>query len=366
MKMKKIIAPTMAQAIEKVKQELGSDAVIFQTKKVTNGRFFNLFKQVNVEVLAANDTDTDLSFKDLPKNAEKRHRSLSSGLDDQIGLPFRPSNGKVDRLFSGPVYLDRLRSRLVTQGLKEQHVDDLIKTMVKKWYQSDESLSELELDQLLKDLLVKRLNPKRFQNTVVNHRFVMFLGPTGVGKTTTIAKLAGREILEGGKKVAFITTDTFRIAAISQLKTYADILNIPMEVAYTHQDFHALIGKYADYDRVFIDTAGRNFNEQAYMADMGEMVRDDPQIMLCLVLAATAKLEDLTSLVRRFKPLSAEHLIITKMDETSTYGAIVSTLLEFPEKRILYITNGQQVPDDLKVPNVNEWINFMLGDKNDE
>ncbi|WP_241654580.1 flagellar biosynthesis regulator FlhF [Sporolactobacillus shoreae] len=364
--MKKIIAPTMAQAIEKVKQELGGDAVIFHTKKVTKGRFFNLFKRESVEVLAANDTDTDFSLKDLPKNAEKKHSGFSETAADRVGLPFRKVTSKVDRIFSGPEYLDSLRVRLLNQGLDEGHVDSLIKTMVKKWYQSDESMDDLELERSLKALLVQRLNPVRFQNQSSNERFTMFIGPTGVGKTTTIAKIAGREILEGGKRIAFITTDTFRIAAINQLKMYADILNVPIEVAYSQKDLHDLVLKYAEYDHVFIDTAGRNFQDERYVQDIGELIRDDPQIDLRLVLAATAKYADLNSLVHSFQRLSANQLIITKLDETTTYGAVVSTLLHFPEKRVLYITDGQEVPDDLRIPNVNELINLMLGDKNDE
>ncbi|GGL44014.1 AAA family ATPase [Sporolactobacillus putidus] len=366
MKMKKIIAPTMTQAIEKVKKELGNDAVIFHTKKVKNGRFFNLFKKENIEVLAASDTEQDFALKTLPKSTENRDEMLTSLSGKADRLPFRRTMDKVDRLFSGPENIDRFRRRLNEQGLNERHIDEQLKMLVKKWYQSDEKLTEAELVRLLRAQLIQKLDPRRFQSPILPNKYVMLIGPTGVGKTTTIAKLAGRAVLDEGKRVAFITSDTFRVAAIDQLKMYADILDVPIDVAYSEKDFHGLIEKYADFDHVFIDTAGRNFQNKQYVQELARLIDDDRRIGLYLVISATSKYEDINAMIEQFDQLPVDRVIVSKIDETQTYGAIVSTLLNHPQKAIAYITNGQNVPDDLQAPNVRELINHMLGDINEQ
>jgi Flagellar GTP-binding protein len=355
----------MSQAIAKVKKELGNDAVIFHTKKVSTGHFFNLLKREHVEVIAANDPDP--LFKETHSSAEKIHRCVESNRTDaaaQISIP--RTAARMDKYLSGPDYLRKIEARLTGQGMKPEHVDEILKFLVKKWYQHDESLKEDEMNRLLRATLTRRLRPERFLNSADKDRFMMLVGPTGVGKTTTIAKLAGRDVLQGGEKVAFISTDTFRVAAINQLKMYADLLNIPIEVAYSSKELLTLVARYSGYNRVYIDTAGRNFQDEKYVSDVSSMIRGDYQIHLCLALAATAKREDLAKLIRSFDSLPVDQLILTKIDETSTYGAMISTLLDFPEKHVLYITNGQEVPDDLKTPDANELINLMLGDTCDK
>ncbi|MCI1883041.1 MAG: flagellar biosynthesis regulator FlhF [Sporolactobacillus sp.] len=364
MKMKKITAPTMSLALEKVKRELGSDAVIFRTRKVTNGRFFNLIKKQQVEVLAGVDTETDTLFKKQMETAEKT--------DDRAAALHRPDFGhgisvNVHKWLAGPKYVEKLHSRLIVQDLQVEDADDLAQTLVKKWYQADEHLDEAEMVRLLKAELIRRLRPARFLKSIpAAQRYVMFVGPTGVGKTTTIAKLAGKEVLEGGKKVAFISLDTFRIAAIGQLQTYAEILNVPMDVAYTRDEFRLLVDKYATYDRVYIDTAGRNFQDASYVDEIRRLTDGLAPINLCLVLAATARYTDLQLLIRHFERLAVNELIISKVDETATCGAIVSLLLHVPHKQILYITNGQNVPDDLLAADAGRLTARMLGEEDEQ
>ncbi|WP_010630938.1 flagellar biosynthesis regulator FlhF [Sporolactobacillus vineae] len=363
MKLKKFTAPTMSQAIAKVKKELGNDAVIFHTKKVTTGRFFNLIKREHIEVIAASDPDPVL--KEPRLSAEKIHRKSADS--HVIAVPSAPlKRRRIDKYFSGPDAFRKIETRLSEQGLKPEHVDLILKGLVKKWYKHDESLSEPEMNQILKASFVRLLHPERFGKPETNQRLIMLLGPTGVGKTTTIAKLAGRDVLGGGKQIALVSTDTFRVAAISQLKTYADLLSVPVDVAYSAGELKPLLVKYSGCDRIYIDTAGRNFQHEAYVRDLASMIRDNDQIRPYLTLAATAKYADLNRLIRSFDGLPVDQLILTKMDETTTYGAIVSTLIDFPEKQIVCVTNGQEVPDDLQAPDVTELINLMLGDTHDK
>jgi flagellar biosynthesis protein FlhF len=364
MKMKKIIAPTMAQAIEKVKQELGSDAVIFHTKKVTTGRFFNLFKKENVEVLAASDPEINAPFKKTRKKAEEQNEDIHfnphSIVDNK--MPFRRVNGKVDQLFSAPQLVEELRDKLLSQGMLREDTDTLVQTLIKKWYQSDEHMTQEEMKRVLKEELVQSLDPNRFLPSVQHDHFIMLVGPTGVGKTTTLAKLASRAVLDEGKKIAFITSDTYRVAAIDQLKMYANILSAPIEIAYTEHDFHELIRKFAHFDHVFIDTAGRNFQDSSYIKELIKLIDGESQIGLYLVLSATSKLEDMDMVIKQFETLHLSRVILSKIDETLSFGAIISIMLRYRQLSISYIANGQDVPDDLRNPNVRELINLLLGD----
>ncbi|RYM07166.1 flagellar biosynthesis protein FlhF [Sporolactobacillus sp. THM7-7] len=363
MKMKKIIAPTMAQAIEKVKEELGSDAVIFHTKKVTRGRFFNLFRKENVEVLAASDPEPSLPLKKSVNHPEEKDKEAFSPFAYQR-TPSYP--WEADRLFTGPACMDKIRDQLTKQGLVDDHIYTLMKALVKKWYQRDEKLTEKELAHLLKAQLTRMLDPLRFQHSPLPERFVMLVGSTGVGKTTTIAKLAGRAFLEEGKKIAFVTADTFRIAAIEQLKTYAGILDAPVQVAYDEDDFHHAVEKFSSYDYVFIDTAGRNFHDEKYIDDIGGLVRSAPKLGLYLVVSATAKFDDIDTMIGRFGRLNVNKLIVSKMDETRTYGPIVSALIRHPELTMTYVANGQNVPDDLRAADCHELVRHLLGDLYEE
>ncbi|MCL1630867.1 flagellar biosynthesis regulator FlhF [Sporolactobacillus sp. CPB3-1] len=366
MKMKKIIAPTMAMAIEKVKQELGNDAVIFHTKKVTTGRFFNFLKKEQVEVLAASDSETSAP---LNKTRQKSDELVKEPVQidhpvNNADMPFRHVYEKVDRLVSPPHVIEEIQEQLLDQGLARQEVGFLIRNLVKKWFQSDEQMTRNEMMHVLREQLIQALDPARFQGNMFSDKYVMLAGPTGVGKTTTLAKLAGRTVLDEGKKIAFITTDTYRIAAIDQLRMYADILSAPIETAYTARDFQELLKKFEHYDHVFIDTAGRNFQNGEYINDLVHLISQDKRIGIYLVLSATSKFEDMDSLIQQFESLHIKRLILSKVDETLSYGAVISILLKYRQYNVAYITNGQDVPDDLSVPNLRELINLLIGDIN--
>ncbi|MFT8362618.1 MAG: flagellar biosynthesis regulator FlhF [Sporolactobacillus sp.] len=365
MKMKKIIAPTMTLAMKKVKEELGSEAIIFQTRKVTDRRFFNLIKKEHIEILAALDPDGESTLNSSPQLSEKK----SSGTNDPPAqaatkIPFTRVTGKVDRLFKGPEMIEQLRTRLVNGGILETHVDALLHFLIKKWYQYDERLDVPEMNRLLRSQLMMKIGASRFLRPSHAHS-LMLIGPTGVGKTTTLAKMAGREVLESGKRVALITVDTYRMAAIDQLKKYAEILKVPMAVAYSSEELKRCLDQFADYDRVFIDTAGRNFLDQRYIQEIKTIASGDLSVETALVLSATSKFEDMDKIVHQFDDMTINHFIFSKMDETTTIGALINLLVAFPEPDILYITNGQDVPDDLQKPDLQQFIDQLLGDADD-
>ena len=181
----------------------------------------------------------------------------------------------------------------------------------------------------------------------------------GVGKTTTLAKLAAECVLQKKKKVAFITTDTYRIAAIEQLKTYAKILDVPMEVCYTIEDFKEAKKKLSMYDYVFIDTAGRNFLEEKYVSDLEKIIDFNEEMETYLVRAATAKSSDMLAVYEQFSVIPISKLIFTKLDETATRGTLFDVMIK-TKKGIAYTTHGQDVPDDIEAATRERIVEQML------
>ena len=153
-------------------------------------------------------------------------------------------------------------------------------------------------------------------------------------------------MLNQRKKVAFITTDTYRIAAIDQLKTYAKILNVPIEVAYNLEDFKRAADRFSHYDIVFIDTAGRNFRNEQYVKDLGNIIDFSNELETYLVLSLTSKQTDMDAIYRQFSTIPIKQVIFTKADETATYGSMIN-FIQRNQIAPFYITNGQNVPDDI-------------------
>src|SRR5699024_229303 len=173
--------------------------------------------------------------------------------------------------------------------------------------------------------------------------------PTGVGKTTTIAKIAANCMLNDHKKDTIITTDTYQIAAIEKLKTYARNQHIPIEVADTTKDYQMALKKFASYDVILVDTAGRNFRDDKYIHELKNMIDFNVNTESYLVLSLTAKSQDITDVQLQFQQLDIKKVIFTKADETKQYGSMLNIVLK-SHLGIAYLTNGQDVPEDLIRP----------------
>ena len=169
-------------------------------------------------------------------------------------------------------------------------------------------------------------------------------------------------MLKQNKRVAFITTDTYRIAAIDQLKTYAKILNVPIEVAYNLEDFQKAIERFSHYDIVFIDTAGRNFRNADYVKDLQSIIDFSVDMETYLVLSLSSKQKDMEEIYSQFSMIPIKQVIFTKADETSTYGAMVNFMIK-NEIGAAYVTNGQNVPDDIEMATPQLLVEMVLGEK---
>jgi len=190
-------------------------------------------------------------------------------------------------------------------------------------------------------------------------RVAALVGPTGVGKTTTIAKLAAYAKLELKQRVALLTLDTFRMAAVDQLQQYAQILQVPIHVALTVEDLRSALRFYQDRTLVLIDTPGHSPKDGEVLGQLRRFLDELPEVETHLVLSATTKPRDMADIAQRFEPLRPGRLIFTKLDETSTYGPILSTLVRV-KKPLSYLGTGQEVPQDLELATSRRVADLIL------
>lgn len=212
-------------------------------------------------------------------------------------------------------------------------------------------------------MILKLGQPEVISLTKNKPKVVFFIGPTGVGKTTTIAKIASRFKVEQEKKVALLTADTYRIAAAEQLRTYANILDTPLSIIYTPEDIGKEIEKFADYDLVLVDTAGFSHKNDGQREDMKRLLKNLPaqyERQIYLVLSATTKYKDLIEITDIYDEFCDFHLIFTKLDETSAYGNILNIKLH-TGAQLSYVTTGQNVPDDIEVVDTQKLVKLLLG-----
>jgi flagellar biosynthesis protein FlhF len=188
---------------------------------------------------------------------------------------------------------------------------------------------------------------------------VAFVGPTGVGKTTTIAKLAAHYALGEKKQVALLTLDTYRIAAVEQLRTFAKIIGLSVDVVLTAAELRHALATHRDKDVVLIDTAGRSQRDVLQMAELVSFFAENQEVSVQLVLSATASATNLMETVERFKALALSGVIFTKLDEANTFGTLLSTAVRGPFP-LSYFTTGQRVPEDIEVATPERVVDLIL------
>lgn len=376
MKVKKYIAPTMAEASEKIKKELGKDAIILNSKVVYTGGFLGFFKKKNIEVIAALDAEKDPPIKNMSKEVLVKK-------DSQINTK---EGGEVDLLLHEIQELKSMVTHVKTkvtdyaqyspaiqaiylQLLNQEVQEEWIQRWIEELLEKEPALAEGNKDfvrKQMKQYLLQELSSFSYEGLSFQKKYVALLGPTGVGKTTTLAKLAAICSLQKQKKVAMITTDTYRIAAVEQLKTYAQILNVPIEVAYNIDDFKRAKETFQHHDIVFIDTAGRNFRDEHYVKELKTLIDFDEEMETFLVLALTSKPKDMKEVYEQFSErLDLDRIIFSKLDETSSIGGMIDFMFTF-SRGISYVTTGQNVPDDMIEATPQYLIQQLFKGENEE
>ncbi|MES1043072.1 flagellar biosynthesis protein FlhF [Heyndrickxia oleronia] len=360
MKVKKYVAQNMAEAMKQIRQDLGDEAVILNSKVTHTGGWLGLFKKKKLEVIAALDMERKPSKVFVKEKKREQHPQHTNQKSLESNKNLHEEINEIKRMvqditINQPIQMQNYPEpiqifceKLYSQDLNMNIIHSLGDELLKQWRSSQVDPSEQEISEWAKKHFTEILSQYDNGESNVRKKYINLVGPTGVGKTTTLAKIAAGEVINNRKKIAFITTDTYRIAAIEQLKTYANLLNVPVEVVYKLEDFQKAVKKYEDYDHVFIDTAGRNYREMKYIEELQKLIDFKQDIETFLTLSMTMKERDIQGIIKNFEILSIDKFIFTKLDETSTYGTLVNIIVQ-NKKGVAYLTYGQDVPDDVEV-----------------
>ncbi len=379
MKIKKFYAPTMDEALKQVKMEFGNDAVILTTKRFQKNDGFGIFSKPWVEVVAAVDFKNDEykdnngknSFVELePIKAEienlkkllMENISLNSELNEikkMITILMKQSG-----IYEGDTLSDNFISIYEDMIMQDVDRDLAYKLLENLAFEIGENAEKISIERLKRVLQIKLREKIKIYEEVKNFKkpkLIAFVGPTGVGKTTTLAKLAAKYSLIQKKKTALFTLDTYRVAATEQLKIYGKILKTPVVILENKKDFFNKLCHFEDYDYILIDTAGRSHRDSFYIKKLKETLKGSIEIHL--TLSATTKNKDLDEIIARFSIMPYSYLLFTKLDESSTFGNILTKAIE-TSKPLSYFTTGQRVPEDIELASVDKLTSLILGIEN--
>ena len=388
---KKYKAPTEKEAVLAAKEDLGVNAVVLNVKTMKQRGIARLFKKDYVEITAALEekefeqkvTNRRPSFDErvaepvkVPDNAvanaiEAKLDNLHNMLQNQIVKEDKSTDSpaeeqaKEEKKNTNANFksLKLIYSKLIESEMDEKYVNGIIndiETSIKK---------EANLDSILASVyqkIILKLGEPESIKIGNKRKVVFFVGPTGVGKTTTIAKLASEYKINQNKKVALITADVYRIAAVEQLNTYASILDVPVNVIYSPSEIVDNVKELSSYDIIMVDTAGRSHKNEEQRNELLEIVNNvkeaelDIDIDVFLVLSVTTKYRDLMNIANAYKDLKEYKLLFTKLDETGTIGNIMNMRC-YTGAPLSYITSGQNVPDDIELADVQKLAKMLLG-----
>lgn len=423
---KKFQAKTEEAALELARKELGSGIVVMNVKKVKKKGLFSIFKPQQVEVTVALEEEEKQNFREAvakvseiarqseaagntrsaktepeqpakqgkaepgsqpekqrqqekqrqpEKNTqtidsrqesaiEEKLSTLQNLLEKQIGSTQeeeKESEGEEKKEDSNVAFFHLLYKMLLDNEIEETYANQLVEEL-------DGSVKpDMPIDYLLsvvyQKMVLKFGQTKTIQSAEKGPKLVYFIGPTGVGKTTTIAKIASRLSVVEKKKIVLLTADTYRIAAAEQLRTYANILEVPFRIIYTPQEIRTAIEDYAAYDYIFVDTSGHSQKNTDQRDDTLALLRaadGQAEKEVYLVVSATTKYRDLLNIADTYQKLTDFRLVFTKLDETQCQGNLFNLRLH-TDAPMSYVTCGQNVPDDIGEFDAQKTVKLLLG-----
>lgn len=258
-------------------------------------------------------------------------------------------------------FLKLLYSKMTDNEINEKYAREIIEEIDRNC-KADVTM-DFMLSEIYQRMILKFGKPYVMEEDEKTPKVVFFVGPTGVGKTTTIAKIASSFRVEHKKKVALLTADTYRIAAAEQLRTYANILEVPFRVVYTAKEIADAVEDFKEYDYILVDTTGHSPNNEAQCESMSDLIHSvdaNASKEVFLVLSASTKYRDLMRTADIYKEITDYKLIFTKLDETTTLGDIYNLKL-YTGATLSYVTCGQNVPDDIEYFNPQSTVKQLLG-----
>ena len=405
---KKFQGKTETEAVESAKKELGNGIVIMNVRNVKKKGLFSFLRQQLVEVTVAleeepvrptgipepnrNLTDAianirSVSEKSLQQEAaekkeqnnsdekrtesaaiEEKLDSLHFLLEQQMQKPEEKTEDKAEDTEEEPPsemeqFMKLLYNTMLENEVNEKYANQIIDEIEKS--NKPNMPFDYALSNIYQKMILKFGKPEGVTPAAQGPKMIFFIGPTGVGKTTTIAKIASRFCVDGGKKVALLTADTYRIAAAEQLRTYANILEVPFRIIYSVEEISQAIRDFKDYDYILVDTAGHSHQNTEQKEVMKELIHSVDGIIekeVFLVLSATTKYRDLLSIADTYSDMTDYKLIFTKLDETTTLGNLLNLKL-YTGAPLSYVTCGQNVPDDIEDFNPQKTVKRLLGGK---
>jgi len=375
MNVRKYTAATMEAALAQVKSDLGRDAVILHTRCFRKGGILGLGGAQVVEVTASDEVR--VSPRSLPPPAarpvERAYRSVAGSSDDFLSLKSDVAvlrtmlqdvlkHTRPSRTSLWPEQLRHWHMHLVARGASEDQAALALEPLAAKFAgapPADPAAIERAVVSRICECM--RTAPPITAGAPGKPRVVSLVGPTGVGKTTTIAKLAAHFALRERKPVGLVTLDTYRIAAVEQLRTYAKIIDVPLEVALSPSDMKTALSRLDGCSLILVDTAGRSQRDVLKMNDLKAFFDKKRPDQTHLVVAATAERAAIEDTVEKFSLYGPDCLLLTKLDEMPAYGKLldISALVCHP---VSYLTTGQDVPDDIETAQPQRLAALIAGE----
>ncbi|MCM1182842.1 MAG: flagellar biosynthesis protein FlhF [Roseburia sp.] len=405
---KKFQGKTKEEALESARKELGDGIVEMNVKTVKAKGVLGVFKGTKIEVTVAKEEENE-RYGILPKEEKKLINPPVEKPVDKLVLPSEPEKDgdglgeKLDTLQTlieqqisqqqqtarqqeaAPMteesskpeepekkeetkenkarvnFLRLLYNKMIDNEINEKYANEIIDEIDRNC-KPDVTLDYM-LSEIYQRMILKLGKPYMMREAEHGPKVVFFVGPTGVGKTTTIAKIASSFRVERKKKVALLTADTYRIAAAEQLRTYANILEVPFRVVYTEKEILGTIEEFREYDYILVDTTGHSPNNEAQCENMSDLINSVDAVAekeVFLVLSASTKYRDLMKTADIYKEIAEYKLIFTKLDETATMGNIYNLRI-YTGAALSYVTCGQSVPDDIEYFNPQSTVKQLLG-----
>ena len=370
----------MQQALNLVWSEMGPEATVLHTRELNSGLVGRLLRGRQYEIAASLDVQTPtrfpqtVTYESVSNSAIADHRARyrenfhdnsafrqdqAPQLEDLHGLAEQIRQGNCHIAESPlPESLFQVYTDLIESDIEEELAQQLIEKIrnLPQLAETTPASCRAKIARMLEDDLAVT-GP--IQTASGQGRIVALVGPTGVGKTTTIAKLAANYRLRENKRVGLITVDTYRIAAVEQLRTYADIIDLPMEVVSTPREMREAVARMRDLDLVLMDTAGRSPRDEVKIQELKSLLAESNPDEVHLVLSAVSGARSLASTAECFAGVGTTALIVTKIDEATVLGNLLSVVRSC-RLPISYLTDGQNVPDDIQVANSPELAQMIL------
>lgn len=406
---------TQEEAIRIAKEQLGENAVIMNVRPIKSKGLFHFLKDSAYEVTAAVEEqqpvakssglaiqdninfsadeeikipiqpqetvarrETNRQAEVLKRESQNRLEERIENIQDLLEKKLAPAETETAKSQSkreektakmtkeqeeGMKFLKMIYGIMLENEINEKYANVILED-IEKVVRGGSSVDYI-LSSIYQKMILKFGQPRPIEFGEKKSKVVFFIGPTGVGKTTTIAKVASKFKLDAGKKVALLSADTYRIAAAEQLKTYANILDTPFSIVYAPEELNQAIAQLADYDLILVDTAGFSHKNMEQKDDIKKLVNSldkKYEKEVFLVVSATAKYKDLVNIADVYHDIADYKLIFTKLDETSAYGNLLNIRL-YSGADLSYTTNGQNVPDDIELFHTQKIVKQLLGGK---